>query len=166
MTITRYVYSVVGDLKTSLYIQIINNFQGLANDSTPPFPNASDAFKLYNADGNYESTQKDQYYYHFRYGDVAFFVMDTRRYRSNVFDDDTHSRTMLGDQQLAALYDWLDKVIVVLSTPAGYQFILLSRSIPRPRSSLSSAVFHLLPFGDMMHRQMLGPDMPMRKPPF
>lgn len=90
--------------------QIVNNFQGLGNDSTPPFPNASDAFHLYNADGNYDSTQKDQYYFDFRYGDVAFFVMDTRRYRSDVFNDDLTTRTMLGDQQLAALHDWLGKV--------------------------------------------------------
>lgn len=37
--------------------------------------------------------------------------MDTRRYRSDVFDEDLSSRTMLGDQQLAALYDWLGKVV-------------------------------------------------------
>jgi alkaline phosphatase D len=102
--------------------EIINNFQGLGNDSTPPFPNASDAFKLYNSNGNYESTQKDQYYYDFRYGDVAFFVMDTRRYRSNVFDDDVHSRTMLGDQQLAAFYDWLGKV----NSTATFKFVVSS----------------------------------------
>jgi len=103
-------------------MQIINNFQGLANDLTPPFPNASDAFKLYNSNANYESTQKDQYYYDFRYGDIAFFVMDTRRYRSNVFDDDVHSRTMLGDQQLAAFYDWLGKV----NSTATFKFVVSS----------------------------------------
>jgi alkaline phosphatase D len=94
---------------------------------------------LYNGDGNYESTKKDQYYYHFRYGDVAFFVMDTRRYRSNVFDDDVHSRTMLGDQQLSALYDWLGKVstqstslpidlymVVQVNTTATFKFVVSS----------------------------------------
>lgn len=58
----------------------------------------------------------DQYYYDFRYGDVAFFVMDTRRYRSDVFDEDLSSRTMLGDQQLTALYNWLGKVRQSIST--------------------------------------------------
>lgn len=91
--------------------QISNTFQGVASDSSPSFTNASDAFRLYNADSNYDSTQKDQYYYDFRYGDVAFFVMDTRQHRSDVvFDDDLQTRTMLGDQQLAAFHDWLGKV--------------------------------------------------------
>jgi alkaline phosphatase D len=89
--------------------QITNNFAGLGNDSTPPFPSASDAFKIYHANANYDSRDEGQYYYDFRYGDVSFFVMDTRRYRSGVEDGDS-SRTMLGDKQLAALYDWLAKV--------------------------------------------------------
>lgn len=42
--------------------------------------------------------------------------MDTRRYRSDVFDDSVSTRTMLGDQQLAALYDWLGKVSISVVT--------------------------------------------------
>ena len=95
-------------------IQIINNFQGLANDSTPPFPNASAAFKLYNGDANYQPVKKDRNYYDFRYGDVAFFVMDTRRYRSDPTHDDLTTRTMLGNEQLTALHDWLGKVDILL----------------------------------------------------
>jgi alkaline phosphatase D len=102
--------------------EIIDNFQGLGNESTPPFPNASDAFRLYNSDANYDPTQKDQYYYDFRYADVAFFVMDTRRYRSDVFDEDISTQTMLGDEQLAALHDWLGKV----NTTATFKFIVSS----------------------------------------
>ena len=36
--------------------------------------------------------------------------MDTRRYRSDVFTEDVTTRTMLGEKQLAALYNWLGKV--------------------------------------------------------
>ena len=43
------------------------------------------------------------------YGDSAFFVMDTRRYRSSPHEI-SESATMLGDKQLAALYNWLGKV--------------------------------------------------------
>ena len=32
--------------------EIINNFAGVGNDSTPPYPSASDAFQIYNANGN------------------------------------------------------------------------------------------------------------------
>jgi alkaline phosphatase D len=102
--------------------EIINNFQGLSNDSTPPFANASNAFKLYNADANYAPSEGGHYYYDFRYGDTAFFVMDTRRYRSDVFNEDLTSRTMLGDQQLAAFYDWLGKV----NTTATFKFVVSS----------------------------------------
>ena len=89
--------------------QIINNYVGQSND-TPPFANAEDAFRIYNADGNYDSRVPGQHYYDFRYGDVAFFVMDTRRHRSNPLTDETASRTMLGETQLSALYEWLGKV--------------------------------------------------------
>lgn len=90
--------------------QIINNFAGLANDSSPPYPNASDAYTIYNSIPNYDPLEAGQHYYDFRYGDVAFFVMDTRKYRSDVFTEDVASRTMLGDKQLTALYEWLGKV--------------------------------------------------------
>ena len=90
--------------------QIINNYVGQGNSSQEPFPNAADAFAIYNAKANYESSEPEQYYYDFRYGDSAFFVMDTRRYRSDIATEDPTTHTMLGDAQLAALYSWLGKV--------------------------------------------------------
>lgn len=90
--------------------QIINNFVGEGNDSTPPFANAADAFRLYNADANFDPLDSDTHYYDFRYADVAFFVMDTRRYRSDIDKADVTSRSMLGEKQLDALYEWLGKV--------------------------------------------------------
>lgn len=83
---------------------------GAGNDSNPPFASAADAFRLYNADANYEGPEPGQHYYEFRYADAAFFVMDTRRYRSDITKTDAVSRTMLGDKQLAAMYDWLGRV--------------------------------------------------------
>ncbi|KAI0956901.1 hypothetical protein AcW1_005469 [Taiwanofungus camphoratus] len=102
--------------------EIINNFAGQGNDTLPPFPSANDAFRLYNAEANYDSLEHEQHYYDFRYGDVAFFVMDTRRYRSVVAVTDEASRTMLGEKQLAALYDWLGKV----NNTATFKFIVTS----------------------------------------
>ena len=93
----------------STCLQIINNYFGQSND-TPPFANADDAFSIYNADGNYDSRVPGQHYYDFRYGDVAYFVMDTRRHRSNPLAGETATRTMLGETQLSALYEWLGKV--------------------------------------------------------
>ncbi|KIK63882.1 hypothetical protein GYMLUDRAFT_459280 [Collybiopsis luxurians FD-317 M1] len=107
--------------------EIINNFAGAANDSTQPYPAASNAFQIYNANGNpapSASTAKLNHtpqYYDFRYGDVAFFVLDTRRYRS--FPTDApEEKTMLGEDQLARLLDWLGKV----NNTATFKFIASS----------------------------------------
>ncbi|KAJ4488282.1 PhoD-like phosphatase-domain-containing protein [Lentinula aciculospora] len=94
--------------------EIINNFSGAGNDSTQPYSSASDAFQIYNANGNpspppsTKSLDHTPYYYDFRYGDVAFFVMDTRRYRSFP-NDPSEEKTMLGEDQLTRLLDWLGK---------------------------------------------------------
>ncbi|KAH9174254.1 PhoD-like phosphatase-domain-containing protein [Lactarius sanguifluus] len=100
---------------------IINNYAGQSND-TPPFVNADDAFRIYNGGGNYDSHTPGEHYHDFRYGDVAFFVMDTRRHRSSPFDGETATRTMLGDAQLSALYEWLGKV----NQTATFKFIVTS----------------------------------------
>ena len=95
---------------TSVFLQIINNFMGEGNDSIIPFANADSAFRSYNADANYDPPEYNQHYYDFRHGDTAFFVMDTRRYRSDITKVAPASRTMLGDRQLATLHEWLSKV--------------------------------------------------------
>ncbi|KAG8690175.1 hypothetical protein FRC11_013324 [Ceratobasidium sp. 423] len=62
--------------------EFINNFGANGDDSTPPFLNASRAYEIYNGQANPDAKTEGVYYYDFRYGDTAFFVMDTRRYRS------------------------------------------------------------------------------------
>ena len=47
---------------------------------------------------------------HFRYGDVAFFVLDTRLYRTGAVAQEGDKTSMLGERQLSALYEWLDRV--------------------------------------------------------
>ncbi|KAJ8078418.1 hypothetical protein PM082_012700 [Marasmius tenuissimus] len=101
--------------------EIINNFEGNSNDSKTPFPEASSAFETYNANANYDSPSDDVYYYDFRYGDMAFFVMDTRRYRSEKSEDPL-TRTMLGETQLNVLQDWLARV----NHTATYKFLVSS----------------------------------------
>ncbi|KAF5372929.1 hypothetical protein D9758_001787 [Tetrapyrgos nigripes] len=92
--------------------EIMNNFAGDGNDSVVPFANAADAFQLYNANANYAPTTKEgvpqDYHFDFRYGDVAFFVLDTRKHRS-AQRSEPEMRTMLGDHQLGVLYDWLSR---------------------------------------------------------
>ncbi|KAJ7632327.1 PhoD-like phosphatase-domain-containing protein [Roridomyces roridus] len=100
--------------------EFTNNYAGLGNDSMPPFPSASDAWKIYNADANPDSLA-DHYYFNFRYGDAAFFVLDTRRYRTPATDDEP-TATMLGETQLAALHSWLAHV----NSTASFKFIISS----------------------------------------
>ncbi|TFY64442.1 hypothetical protein EVJ58_g2610 [Rhodofomes roseus] len=118
----RKVYERLPFIHTYDDHEIINNYAGHSNDSSPPFANANDAFALYNAQGNYDSSQQGEHYYDFRHGDVAFFVMDTRRHRSIIEETDEPSRTMLGEQQLTALYDWLGRV----NNTATFKFIVSS----------------------------------------
>ncbi|KAJ3814294.1 PhoD-like phosphatase-domain-containing protein [Lentinula aff. lateritia] len=107
--------------------EIINNFSGAGNDWTLPYPSASDAFQIYNANGNPSPPQSTKsldhtpYYYNFHYGDVAFFVMDTRRYRSFPTDP-SEEKTMLGEEQLTRLLDWLGKT----NSTAIFKFIVSS----------------------------------------
>lgn len=57
-------------------------------------------------------------YYEFRHGNVAFFVLDTRRYRSGVAPDvPDEARTMLGEEQLRVVEDWLVRVRVYIVFP-------------------------------------------------
>ncbi|KAK0210499.1 PhoD-like phosphatase-domain-containing protein [Desarmillaria ectypa] len=101
--------------------EIINNYAGDGDDLKAPFPNASDAFEIYNANSNYDSIHKHHYYFDFRYGDSAFFVMDTRRYRSSTIDD-LSARGMLGEAQLAAFYNWLSRA----NETATFKFVVTS----------------------------------------
>ncbi|KAI0350094.1 hypothetical protein OH77DRAFT_1431373 [Trametes cingulata] len=118
----RKVYERLPIIHTYDDHEIINNYAGKGNVSLPPFPNATNAFELYNAEANYDPVEKGQYYYDFRYGDAAFFVMDTRKYRSDIFSDDPTTHTMLGDKQLTALYDWLGRV----NNTAVFKFVVSS----------------------------------------
>ncbi|TFK72587.1 hypothetical protein BDN72DRAFT_836149 [Pluteus cervinus] len=135
--------------------EIINNFSGEGNSSLQPYENAEHAFNLYNGEPNYSPFSPGHHYYNFSYGDTAFFIMDTRRYRSAPVDD-LSTRTMLGDDQLYALYDWLSKV----NTTSTFKFIVSSvpltslwghdaatdswAGFPTEKSALLSA-FHSVP---------------------
>ncbi|KAH6918856.1 alkaline phosphatase [Coprinopsis sp. MPI-PUGE-AT-0042] len=89
--------------------EFINNYQGEGVD-VPPYANATQGYGLYNGQSNYDSVTPGSHYYNFTYGDVAFFVLDTRRHRSNVATTAEEDRTMLGQDQYEAFYNWLSRV--------------------------------------------------------
>ncbi|KDQ12330.1 hypothetical protein BOTBODRAFT_34617 [Botryobasidium botryosum FD-172 SS1] len=92
--------------------EIVNNYAGQSNDSAQFFQSAKNAYDLYSQNTNYDNlANPGEYYYDFRYGDNAFFVMDTRRHRSNAVNPrEGEVPTMLGEKQLVALHQWLGKV--------------------------------------------------------
>ncbi|KAF8311551.1 hypothetical protein DL93DRAFT_2060834 [Clavulina sp. PMI_390] len=111
--------------------EISNDYNGYSNESTYIWANASSAWYTYQGQANYDSTvaTKDAngnkpFYFDFSYGDVAFFVLDTRRYRSvtgvNVSEGDIE--TILGEKQMADLTKWVGKV----NSTAAFKFIVSS----------------------------------------
>ena len=66
----------------------------------------------------------DLNYYWFRHGDAAFFVWDTRRYRSTNSMEDGPDKTMLGPLQKAVYLNWL--ATVRLASALGAFSVLMS----------------------------------------
>ena len=89
------------------------------------FPNASVAYHIYNGASNPEPFRPGVNYYSFSYGDCAFFVMDTRRYRSPNHETDGPKKTMLGIQQREDLLEWAKDM-----EEQGFIFKFLITSVP------------------------------------
>ncbi|KAM0788353.1 hypothetical protein ACM66B_001494 [Microbotryomycetes sp. NB124-2] len=74
------------------------------------FKPAVQAFQDYMGAANPEPIEPGVRYYEYRYGDAAFFVFDTRSYRSRDAAEDDDNKTMLGLKQKEAFFDWLSRV--------------------------------------------------------
>lgn len=96
--------------------EITNNWDGDQSDKQR-YINAMIAWKQYagccNTDTHVYSIEKDsiaslhRHYYNFTYGQVGFFVVDTRGNRDGNNAPDDWKKTMLGVEQLATLKNWL-----------------------------------------------------------
>jgi alkaline phosphatase D len=96
--------------------EITNNWSG---NETGIFKQAIRPFGAYLHHGNPDPVKKGAMYYAFSRGDVSFFVMDTRRYRSPEMMPDGEHKTMLGAEQLAVFKNWL-------RTTPGWKVVLSS----------------------------------------
>jgi alkaline phosphatase D len=79
---------------------------------SPPYATAVSTWQQYVGNKNPDSfrsssTNNIYHYYAFYYGNVAFFVMDTRSFRSPNRMPDSAEKTMLGAEQLHDLKYWL-----------------------------------------------------------
>jgi phosphodiesterase/alkaline phosphatase D-like protein len=84
--------------------EIEDNFSPGKSERYAP---ARAAYELYVQEHNPAPYRSDVLYYTLRSGDVAFFVLDERRYRSSDELPDEQSKTMLGARQKDDLVDWL-----------------------------------------------------------
>jgi alkaline phosphatase D len=86
------------------------------------FAPAQQAWKEYIGSANPEALEADENYYTFRYGDTAFFVMDTRKHRTPYQLPDDEAKTMLGYNQRDAYLRWLGAV----NDTATFKFVVSS----------------------------------------
>ncbi|WFD26815.1 alkaline phosphatase [Malassezia nana] len=92
-------------------------------ESSPPLGMVSglQAWSEYVGAANPKPQTAGEHYYSFRYGDSAFFVMDTRKFRTHP-NYDSEERTMLGEVQREALLHWLSDV----NYTATFKFLVSS----------------------------------------
>jgi alkaline phosphatase D len=107
-------YRRVYERTPTLYIyddhELSNDYAGEGNDTNPVWQLSSPAYESYIGQGNPDSPKHGAHYYSFDYGDVAFFVWDTRRYRTRNEATDDESKSMLGPEQKEIFLNWLAQV--------------------------------------------------------
>ena len=102
------------------------NANAAATDTDLLYTSAMTPWHSYQAGGNPSPLHANGTYFTFSLGEVSFFVLDTRRYRSAEDMSDGEGKTMLGSQQLEDLLGWLE-------TEKGRLKVLVS-SVPFTRN--------------------------------
>jgi alkaline phosphatase D len=101
--------------------EIVNDYD--QGPDTDLFKTAMLSWRRYTGSKNPDGLALGSSYYHFHYGDVAFFVVDTRQFRSDdSIGRDNATKTMLGSEQLNMLKEWLN----VVKDSAKFKFIASS----------------------------------------
>ncbi|GAA6063691.1 hypothetical protein JCM10212_000270, partial [Sporobolomyces blumeae] len=88
--------------------EIVNDFDGNVTDAR--FAPANSAYQTYLGHANPDPRTPGVNYYDFRVGDSAFFVLDTRAYRTSNAHADDEDKTMLGEAQREAFLNWAHEV--------------------------------------------------------
>lgn len=111
--------------------EIYNDFS--SNETDPHFAPANEAFVSYlgavnpsSSSSSTSSSSESENYFDFQHGDSAFFIFDTRKYRSSntLLDTVENEKTMLGSKQKEIFKTWCQNVnetvtwkFIVSSTP-------------------------------------------------
>jgi alkaline phosphatase D len=114
-------------LKKLPWLHVLDDHE-IANDwssnTTDPYPAAADPFTHYHVSVNPPippNAPKDATYFTFTRGPAAFFMLDTRKYRSLT----TTPPTILGDRQLQCLLQFLSQ-----RPPPGTKWKIIVSSVP------------------------------------
>ncbi|KAE8267815.1 hypothetical protein A4X09_0g4543 [Tilletia walkeri] len=101
-----------------------NNWSGLEEAVKNPegLNSSTTAWDEYIGVANPDPLDPGEKYYTFRYGDSAFFVLDTRKLRSPASEPDNEAKSMLGEYQKDALMRWLGAV----NQTATFKFLISS----------------------------------------
>lgn len=86
----------------------------------PPYPFARQAYEEYVNHTNPDNVSQDGVYYTFKAGQVGFFVLDSRTFRSLGESPDGPDKTMLGSAQKQALKNWL------MTSSSRFKFVVSS----------------------------------------
>lgn len=120
----RRIYESIPTLHMYDDHELQNDYTPLDNASVAQFEVAESAWELYQGAGNYKTqpltAQSPANYYWFQNGDSAFFVWDTRSYRSDNFAPDDANKTMLGSLQKQVYLEWLQSVRLSDSQSYGH----------------------------------------------
>jgi phosphodiesterase/alkaline phosphatase D-like protein len=109
--------------------EIADNYSGgSASLDISKYAPAKQSFQEYHGRANPDGPTPGELYYSFEYGNVGFFVLDGRSFRSFDNATDNSSKTLLGPVQLAALKSWLSsnnakyriKFVCTGTTASGY----------------------------------------------
>lgn len=107
----------------------------IANDwdanTTDPYPTAVDTWNLYHTSVNPPPARPSASYFTFTHGPAAFFLLDTRRYRTaeKPLPPDSPEKSMLGPEQLASLFSFLRR-----QDPPGVKWKIVVSSVPFTRN--------------------------------
>lgn len=96
-----------------------------SNGTSGVFPAAYDAFQLYQESVNPPPFRNGLSYFAFTSGPASFFMLDTRRYRSFLHDEDVQGKTMLGTTQLNDFLGWLKSPM-----QSGVRWKIVVSSVP------------------------------------
>ncbi|KAL8958783.1 MAG: hypothetical protein Q9183_005769 [Haloplaca sp. 2 TL-2023] len=108
--------------------EIANDWDG---NITDPYPAAADPWHIYHTSVNPPPVIPNASYFQFTHGPAAFFLMDTRRYRtpSLPLNPDSADKSMLGQAQLSSLLKFLSR-----REPGGVKWKFVISSIPFTRN--------------------------------